>query len=198
MRIVILLIAICLLAAGCIQKADKQAEKTTDTTAVSETTDDPAQTAENLIGRFSNSLKRELMAAIKEGGPANAINVCQEKAPEIAESFSKDNWTIRRVSEKNRNPQNVASEQELAILARFADTSGTAVKYLGEWSETEGVMKYRYYKPIRVGALCLKCHGPLDKMDDAVKQALAEKYPDDNATGYRAGELRGRFVVEKR
>jgi hypothetical protein len=44
--------------------------------------------------------------------------------------------------------------------------------------------------------LCLKCHGGADDIDEATKAALAEKYPDDQATGYGDSQLRGMFVVE--
>ena len=43
--------------------------------------------------------------------------------------------------------------------------------------------------------LCLTCHGAALSPD--VEAALAESYPEDHATGYSAGDLRGAFVVER-
>ena len=43
------------------------------------------------------------------------------------------------------------------------------------------------------GGLCLQCHG------EAIAPPVAEKisalYPDDKATGFREGDIRGAFVV---
>lgn len=42
--------------------------------------------------------------------------------------------------------------------------------------------------------MCLTCHGA-DLAPD-VQAAIAERYPDDRATGYRTGELRGVIWAE--
>ena len=42
-----------------------------------------------------------------------------------------------------------------------------------------------------LGDLCLQCHGKPELMALEVKEALAEKYPGDLATGYEAGDFRG-------
>ena len=43
---------------------------------------------------------------------------------------------------------------------------------------------------------CLACHGPAEALDEEVRVALAELYPEDRATGFRSGDLRGWFWVE--
>jgi hypothetical protein len=45
------------------------------------------------------------------------------------------------------------------------------------------------------GTLCLACHGQVSSLDPAVRAVLAERYPADRATGYRAGDLRGAVSV---
>jgi hypothetical protein len=50
--------------------------------------------------------------------------------------------------------------------------------------------------PIATGRPCLQCHG-VDVADD-VKTAIARRYPRDEATGFREGDLRGVFWVEVR
>jgi hypothetical protein len=37
------------------------------------------------------------------------------------------------------------------------------------------------------------CHG--SDVPEAVAEAIAKRYPQDRATGYSAGDLRGAFVV---
>ncbi len=50
---------------------------------------------------------------------------------------------------------------------------------------------YRYYRPLKVGKVCLTCHGPVETLDPELRKTLKELYPEDRATGYRAGDLRG-------
>lgn len=50
--------------------------------------------------------------------------------------------------------------------------------------------------PIRLKPRCLVCHGPKDYLMQEVREALAEDYPDDRATGFAVGGLRGWFWVE--
>jgi hypothetical protein len=39
--------------------------------------------------------------------------------------------------------------------------------------------------------LCVNCHGPRDALAPGVAEILDAEYPDDRATGYRPGDLRG-------
>ena len=47
-----------------------------------------------------------------------------------------------------------------------------------------------------VEPVCLLCHG--SKLDGAVTQALQAYYPDDTATGYTLGQVRGAISLSKR
>ena len=190
MRTALVLLMSGFLLFSCGKKAD------TDTSSATTSDNDLLVDASNrLIAKFGKELKSELMAAMSDGGAENAISVCQLKAPEIAKANSGQYWSIVRVSDKNRNPENFADDHQMAILARFADTTGQTAAYSYEWSEQQPKI-FRYYKPIMTAPLCLKCHGPIDQLEPGVKAALQEKYPDDKATGYDVDQLRGMFVVE--
>ena len=76
--------------------------------------------SEKMISEFHNNLKMELGKALNEGGPSNAINVCADIAPEISASHSKNGWSIKRVSDKNRNPGNKATPAQMVFLNMFA------------------------------------------------------------------------------
>ena len=52
------------------------------------------------------------------------------------------------------------------------------------------------FLPINLKAQCLACHGNEDEIAGDVRSVLAELYPDDRATGFREGELRGWFWVD--
>ena len=45
------------------------------------------------------------------------------------------------------------------------------------------------------GELCTLCHGEI--LDETVAQAVRAQYPEDRATGFVAGEMRGAFTVSK-
>jgi hypothetical protein len=50
--------------------------------------------------------------------------------------------------------------------------------------------------PITLAANCLAFHGSPDTIDPVVTAAHAAKYPKDQATGFKEGDLRGWFWVE--
>ena len=50
-------------------------------------------------------------------------------------------------------------------------------------------------KAIPTAAVCLKCHGT--ELTADVVDALNNAYPEDKATGYQEGDIRGAFVVVK-
>ena len=43
--------------------------------------------------------------------------------------------------------------------------------------------------------MCLQCHGQSIAPD--VREKLSGLYPEDKATGYREGDIRGAFVVTR-
>ena len=143
---------------------------------------------------FQQALKAELMAAMAAGGPVNAVKVCSERAPAIAEEASKDGYSVRRIGTRVRNLANTpstADQQALAELAAKPDARFVR-------GDGDDVVRARRYVPLRIEAACLNCHGKPDGMQSELLQALATRYPDDKATGYALGDLRGAIVVETR
>lgn len=195
LKVALLLIIAPALLAGC-QSTDQQAEKPVvqpEDMSLDNETVLARNASERLVMSFTNRLKGELMAAIAAHEPVGAIKVCKEVAPAIADSTSTDGWTVRRVTDKFRNPDNRATLAELEILARFNDPA--APKFIERWDKTDSTNTYSYYEPIRVGSLCLNCHGELQTLAPGVMQAVRKQYPGDKATGYQVGDLRGMFVV---
>ena len=151
--------------------------------------------SQKLISDYQRAVKSELTSALNTGGPARAIEVCQKRAPEIGRMTTGSPLvTIRRVSERNRNPENAADNEQLAVLARFAGDE--APMYYDEWVTVDSIEHYRYYEPIVAQAMCLKCHGQYDQIDDATAATLNSLYPNDMAVDYQIGDLRGMFVVD--
>jgi hypothetical protein len=50
-------------------------------------------------------------------------------------------------------------------------------------------------KALPVGDVCTKCHG--SNIDEKVQAKITELYPDDKATGYSKGQVRGAVVILK-
>jgi len=153
-----------------------------------------AQAAAQALG---GALKAELEAAMTGGGPVAAMSVCQIKAPELAAALSEEQgMTLKRVSLRNRNPvMGVPNKWETQVLNEFE-----ARKAAGESPATlvyaaTVANEFRFMQAIPTAAVCLTCHGT--DLSPAVKASLAELYPQDRATGYKEGDLRGAFVVVK-
>jgi len=56
---------------------------------------------------------------------------------------------------------------------------------------------YRYMKAIPVQPLCLTCHGSPDAVPASVQARLRTEYPQDRATGYSVGQVRGGVTVKR-
>ena len=156
-----------------------------------------AQVSESDMARAAEALeplKRELrnalIGALKEAGAERAIEVCQLRAPEIARLTSTGGAVVGRTSHRARNPEN----------APEAWMSGFLEEYLANPSDDEpravrlASGDIGYVEPIRMKGICMQCHG--DRIEPAVKARLQALYPDDEATGFEKGELRGMFWVK--
>ncbi len=146
---------------------------------------------------FSGKLRAELQTAIQSGGPVVAIAVCNTKAPEIAQAVSAETQVqVSRVSLKNRNAtQGQAADWQKVVLEDFdkRKAAGESPDKL-VYADIVG-SEFRFMKAIPTEQVCLTCHGT------AIKPEIAEKlkalYPEDKATGYQEGDLRGALVVVK-
>lgn len=161
------------------------------------------QAARSAVGDFAKRLGGELKKTMGSQGPAAAISVCRDVAPDIAGQLSRANgWKVTRVSDRPRNPMlGTADAWELDVLTQFKARAdkGEALKGMSR-SEvvTEGGKRYyRYMQAIGIQPMCLTCHGSADRLPEAIRAALDADYPYDLATGYTAGQLRGAFSIKQ-
>lgn len=154
-------------------------------------------------------LKSELKVAMKKGGAITALEVCKEKASQISAKISKQaGFKIGRTSLKPRNVSNTPDEWEKKVLSAFETrkAEGESPKQLEFYQEVEneGQRQLRYMKAIPTKGICLECHGSTDShsvaedtdyIDEAVQEKLKELYPNDNATDFKVGDLRGAFSI---
>jgi len=158
------------------------------------------QESRGTVKTFAGQLKGELQAAIKEGGPKKAITVCNAKAPEIAGALSKPGTlSVGRTSLKLRNTANTPDAWETATLQEFLTraAAGEDLKTMEkvELVKTDGQATYRYMKAIPTGEVCLACHGT--NIEPDLQAHIDTLYPQDQATGFTPGMLRGAFTISK-
>ena len=156
------------------------------------------QTSRAASDRLGQELKAKLIAALEADGPVKAVEVCAEVAPTIAYQISQDTgMKVGRTSLKVRNGGNMPDEFETFWLKAFTTdmASGQPASELEGWAvaSENGEPVFRWMKPIPMGGVCQTCHG-IDVADD-VKAAILSHYPEDEAMGFKPGELRGAFTV---
>ena len=149
-----------------------------------------------LTKAFGSRLTQELQSALAEGGPALAINVCKEVAPQIASELSRSSGAkVSRTSSRYRNPANAPEPWQQAVLAEFSRqmSSKESDQPPEFFAPGDADTPTRYARAIPTGGMCLLCHGK--NLSDEVTGLLKADYPFDRATGYEPGELRGAFSV---
>ena len=147
------------------------------------------------IAELQKNLKSELQNAMREGGPKNALKVCNIKAPKINKSVSADTKVkIKRVALKYRNPDNKPDEWEKSALEEFINkkNSGENIHNLEAVKNAEDY--FRYMKAIPMGGVCAACHGT--NVSKPLKADILKLYPNDKATGFKPGDIRGAFSVK--
>jgi hypothetical protein len=138
----------------------------------------------------------ELTTQMQKGGPIAALHFCSQNALTLTDQIAKDSQTsIKRVSTRNRNPVNAATDEENILIKQW-ETMIQKKESLPEYAlkklpNGQSV----YYKPIVINKeACLKCHGTIET-DSPLGKAIKEAYPEDTATGYKMGDLRGMIEV---
>lgn len=186
MRILIPFIASLFLLACNTEKKSAEAEKIDTVYMVNG----------NTLAKISfETISSELQKALANGDIEHALRHCNERAYPLTDSLAAANHvSIKRVSNKNRNPRNKADKMEEFLMKGFGID-------LSEGNELTPKLVLKddsviFYKPIITQALCLNCHGEPGKeitfRNDSLIQAL---YPRDKAVGYKVNELRGLWRI---
>lgn len=149
-----------------------------------------------IAGSTFQALSGQLQQAMKSGGVIEAVSVCQLAANPIVDSLANVHQAdIRRTALRVRNPNNTASEAERTILEGYQSALAQKTPLKPNLVDL-GNGQVAFYAPIIAADLCLKCHGSvgetLNKQDYTHIQHL---YPDDQAIGFQAGDLRGIWSI---
>jgi hypothetical protein len=142
-----------------------------------------------ILEPFKSDLKKALQVGMQEG-PQTAVNSCRMRAPEIAVEQTDATQRVGRTSHKLRNPANAPEPWMQAVLDQYLDEAEDrqpVVVQLGDgW--------VGYAEPIILQPMCVACHG--QTLEPRVTQEIRRFYTDDQAIGFKPGDLRGIFWAE--
>jgi hypothetical protein len=144
------------------------------------------------------TLMEALQKAIAEKGPVGAVEFCNVEALPLTQSVAeKYGVVIKRVSEKNRNPKNSPQEVEKPLLDAYAYNTEEGRKNAPNVQKLDDDETLLFTKAIVIpGGLCLNCHGtPGEEVADDTYERIKALYPEDKATGYQIGDLRGMWSI---
>jgi hypothetical protein len=144
-----------------------------------------------LLQKLGGELKNQMQTS----GPLGALRFCSQHALTLTDQIAKESATsIRRVSLKHRNPINQATPSEAALLREWESLLQNGQPLPANTLSHLPSGKTLYYKPLLINnEACLKCHG---NITGELAEAIQQSYPEDKATGYKMGDLRGMIVIE--
>jgi hypothetical protein len=149
--------------------------------------------ADVLIVSMQDSLLWQLHNKLAQGGPALAFGSCHVDTTYLAYRIARAEgiaagMTSGRLRDPTNKPKGWAADIVAAHTGRKAhDVKGFAV----DLGDRIGVLR-----PMVQTKTCASCHGTLDELSPSVRRLIAERYPNDRATGFVEGEIRGWFWVE--
>jgi uncharacterized protein DUF3365 len=191
--------ATALLFAAAILTACGESRKPADLPVPVDSTE--VARARTAADRLGSDLVSMLTGELKRGGPTGAIAVCSDSAQVLTARHQSSGVMVRRVGTRVRNTKNAPDSTESKVLESFAAAIASNRVMPDTTFATrdgDGRIVTHYMRAIRIQEFCLACHGPADSISAAVKQVIAARYPEDRATDYRLGELRGAISVTVR
>lgn len=151
------------------------------------------QRAQAGMTTLQQALQARLVDTMAAEGPVAALRVCGREAYMLsATTAEQQGIAIGRTSHAVRNPKNAPRAWAADIVSkgkgqRFATAHGWAV----DLGDRVGVLQ-----PIEARETCIICHGAPAQLPQEISAALKQAYPDDRATGFAPGDLRGWLWAE--
>jgi hypothetical protein len=149
------------------------------------------------VAVLQQQLSTELMAAMQSKGAVEAIEVCANVAQPMTAAVGTEaaDRQISRTALRVRNPANQADALSERILQDWQTEMVASDSAPGPVVHHEGELVIVHH-PILMQTGCLACHGEPAQIAPEVAEKLASLYPNDEATGFKVGQLRGAFRVE--
>lgn len=175
--------------AGCGQSEPTQPEwESIQPDQLTQQQQEQLKRAKKAWSDLGGTLLGRVTEVIKQDGPTEAIKVCRDEASRITDRLAdKHNLKIGRTSHRLRNPENQPPEWARQMVKNKVDERRLFESSDGRLGVTQ---------PIPTAQRCTTCHGPKERIPPNVQDQLDQHYPQDQATGFEAGDLRGWFWVE--
>lgn len=141
-------------------------------------------------------LSVRLQSAMATGGVAEALAVCKVEALPITQQLGdKHGVILKRIATRYRNPLNEADAAEHKLFDDWQQS-------IQNNNEPAAVVLHDgdnriWYQAIRLSSPnCLRCHGaPGKDILAADYDKIMAAYPDDKASGFALGDLRGAWKI---
>lgn len=158
---------------------------------------DVIQTGKSATKLLVSTLGKNMKKNLKAGGAIQALDFCSQEAYTLTQNVNEKlpkGVSVKRVSLQNRSALNKPSMDEAQVLQEL-HTIQTQKKKLPPYLVKQiDEHTYKFYKPLVINKqVCLKCHGNIQ--DKKLASEIATRYPQDKATGYKMGDLRGAVVT---
>lgn len=146
---------------------------------------------DSLIAQTFDTLRNTLLSTIGEKGFPGAVSFCNTKALSLTNTYAAEGITIKRTSDKLRNPANRPDNMEQEILSAYLQMKEDKQELKPVLKkDTEG--NHHYFKPILLQAMCSNCHGDKNtQIKPDTWEVIRLQYPADAAYNYKEGDLRG-------
>lgn len=192
-----------MLAAACSEPPESSDEAPTSEVEAAPvlTSADSAAAREQggaIAGAVAQGLAQRLQAQLKEEGAVGAIDFCSMTALALTDSLAATQGpgvSIKRTSTRIRNPRNQPDAHEQLALAWFDSARAATGEIPQSYVQAVSAEEVRFYKPLMIAPFCTQCHGSSEQIEPRVQKLLSERYPEDRAVGYKAGDLRGAIRV---
>lgn len=152
------------------------------------------------IKMLGKALKQNVGKRLKEDPTGVlAAEFCSASASKVAQEVSAgfpDHIKVRRTALKYRNEGNKPDATDIKTMEGIE-----AAMKAGTFDKKPVMVKMddnttRIYAPVMTEKACLKCHGDQKNIDPKVQKIITDKYPKDQAIGFKEGELRGVAIAE--
>ena len=186
---------LAVLALSCLPTACRQATPSEAATPSPETQEAAVTTGRRVAETLRGALFTQLQAALAGGDLVKAVEVCSLSAEVVtrAAAATEEGVAMRRTTTRPRNPSNAPDTLDREVLTTLAEhPPGERPEEVLRWTDTH----FRFYQPLVTQELCLRCHGDPESFSEELREILAASYPDDQATGYQAGDFRGAIRVD--
>lgn len=142
------------------------------------------------------SMAGEVEKNMKEGGVVQAAPYCNAHASDLTAAMEeKFNVAIKRTSLKLRNESNAPNDAEKAMLEQFEGMLADGEEVIPFVELDENGLPH-FYAPIKLKDKCVACHGVLgETMQQETDAIIKVLYPNDQAVGFKEGELRGIWSI---